>query len=36
MFIQIVEVRLKKLRSLIFAENNIEKNVKERVLFQNL
>ena len=27
--------RLKKLRSLTFAENNIEKNEKERVLFKN-
>ena len=27
--------RLNKLRSLTFAKNNIEKNVKERVLFKN-
>ena len=27
--------RLKKLRSLTFAKTNIEKNVKERVLFKN-
>ena len=29
------EERLNNLRSLTFAENNIEKNVKERVLFKN-
>ena len=29
------EGRLKNLRSLTFAKNNIEKNVKERVLFKN-
>ena len=31
----IKENRLKNLRSLTFAKNNIEKNVKERVIFKN-
>ena len=35
MFIQIVEDILQNLRSLTFAKNNIETNVKERVLFKN-
>ena len=35
MFIQIIENRLKNLRSLTFANNDIEKNAKERVFFKN-
>ena len=35
MFIQIIKDMLKNLRSLTFAENDIEKNVEERVLFKN-
>ena len=34
-FIQIVKDRIKNSRLLTFAKNNIKKNAKERVLFNN-